>query len=56
MEHSRDPDRNLLGGFLKMWKAKGSLSLTFVAEKKAQIADAFDQIIQLEQGKQKTGI
>lgn len=49
----RDPDRNLLGGFLKMWKAKGTLSSTFVAEKKTQIADAFDQIIQLESGKLK---
>ncbi len=47
----RDPDRNLLGGFLKMWKAKGTLSSTLVAEKKTQIADAFDQIIQLESGK-----
>ena len=50
----RDPDRNLLGGFLKMWKAKGSLSSTFVAEKKVQIADAFDQIIQFESGKLKS--
>jgi hypothetical protein len=49
----RDPDRNLLGGFLRMWKAKGALNSTFVAEKKTQIADAFDQIIQLESGKLK---
>ena len=49
----RDPNRNLVGGFLKMWKAKGSLSATFIAEKKLQIADAFDQIIALEGGKQK---
>ena len=47
----RDPDRNLVGGFLKMWKAKGTLPVTFVAEKKRQVADAFDQIIQLESGK-----
>ena len=47
----RDPDRNLVGGFLKMWKAKGTLSVTFVAEKRKQIGDAFDQIIQLESGK-----
>ena len=47
----RDPDRNLVGGFLKMWKAKETLSATFVAEKKRQVADAFDQIIQLESGK-----
>ena len=50
----RDPKRDLVGGFLKMWKAKGSLSATFIAEKKNQIADAFDQIIQLESGKPKT--
>ncbi|HYR21558.1 MAG TPA: hypothetical protein VEP30_01360 [Chthoniobacterales bacterium] len=49
----RDPNRNLVGGFLKMWKAKGKLSATFIAEKKLQIADAFDQIIGLESGKQK---
>jgi hypothetical protein len=47
----RDPNRNLVGGFIKMWKAKGSLSSTFIAEKKTQIAEAFDQIIQLESGK-----
>lgn len=49
----RDPDRNLLGGFLKMWKANSTLSSTFIAEKKAQIADAYDQIIELESGKLK---
>jgi hypothetical protein len=49
----RDPNRNLVGGFLKMWKAKGSLSATFIAEKKLQIADGFDQIIALEGGKLK---
>jgi hypothetical protein len=50
----RDPNRNLVGGFLKMWKAKGSLSAAFITEKKAQIAEAFDQIIALESGKQKS--
>jgi hypothetical protein len=49
----RDPEGNLFGGFLKVWKEKGSLDPTFVAEKKAQIAEAFDQIIQLESGKLK---
>jgi hypothetical protein len=34
-----------------MWKSKGSLGSTFVAEKKTQIAEAFDQIIGLESGK-----
>jgi len=49
----RDPNRDLVGGFLKMWKAKGTLSATFIAEKKKQIGDAFDQIIQLESEKLK---
>jgi len=49
----RNPNGNLVGGFLKMWKAKGSLSATFVSEKKIQIGKAFDQIIALESGKQK---
>jgi hypothetical protein len=47
----RDPNRNLVGGFLKIWKTKGTLGATFVAEKKRQVAEAFDQIIQLESGK-----
>ena len=47
----RDPNRDLVGGFLEKWKAKGTLSATFVAEKKKQVGDAFDQIIQLESGK-----
>lgn len=51
----RDPNRNLVGGFLKMWKEKGKLGAAFVAEKKKQIADAFDQIIQLESGKRRLG-
>ena len=49
----RDPGRNLVGGFLKMWRAEGSLSVPFIAEKKKQIGEAFDQIIQLESGKLK---
>jgi hypothetical protein len=49
----RDPNRDSVGGFLEMWKAKSSLSATFIAEKKRQIGDAFDQIIQLESGKLK---
>jgi hypothetical protein len=49
----KDPEGNLLGGFLKNWQAKGSLNPAFVSEKKVQIADAFDQIIQLESGKLK---
>ena len=50
-----DPDRNLLGGFLKRWKAEGSLSGPFIAEARLQISDAFDTIIGLESGKIKAG-
>lgn len=49
----RDPERNLVGGFLKMWKSKGSVGATFITEKKKQIGEAFDQIIGLESGKLK---
>jgi hypothetical protein len=51
----RDPNRNLVGGFLKLWKEKGKFGVAFVAEKKKQVGDAFDQIIQLENGKRRLG-
>lgn len=50
----RDPNRDLLGGFLKEWKQEGKLLPVYVERKKAQIGTAFDQIIQLESGKIKT--
>lgn len=49
----RDPERNLLGGFLKRWKADGKLGAAFVTEEKRIVSDAFDQIIGLESGKLK---
>ncbi len=51
----RDPNRNLLGGFLKRWEEKGRLSRALVDEAKGPIGDAFDTIIQLESGKRKAG-
>ena len=48
----RDPNGDLVGGFLKMWKTKGSLLPGVVREKKIQIGKAFDKIIALESGKQ----
>jgi hypothetical protein len=50
----RDPNRDLLGGFLKEWKQEGKLMPVYVERKKDQIGAAFDQIIQLESGKIKT--
>lgn len=48
-----DPDRNLLGGFLRRWEESGQLSPAFVEEARGQIGEAFDQIIGLEIGKLK---
>jgi hypothetical protein len=50
----RDPNRDLLGGFLKEWKESGRLLPVYVQRKETQISDAFDQIIQLESGKIKS--
>lgn len=46
-----DPERNLLGGFLKRWEDEGILSPVFIQEAKRIVADAFDTIIGLESGK-----
>lgn len=46
----RDPDRNLLGGFLVRWKSKSTLSKTFIMEAERNISLGFDQIIGLESG------
>lgn len=48
-----DSERDLLGGFLADWKEKSSFSDAFIKEKKAQVAAAFDTIIELESGKKK---
>jgi hypothetical protein len=47
----KDPDKNLLGGFLVRWEEKGKLSAAFVTEAKKLISSGFDQIIGLESGK-----
>jgi hypothetical protein len=50
-ELMKDPDNNLLGGFLVRWKDKDKLSDIFVDEAKKLISSGFDQIIGLESGK-----
>ena len=47
----KDPDRNLLGGFMKRWKEQGNLSPTFINEARRLISDAYDTIIGLESRK-----
>lgn len=46
----KDPDRHLLGGFIKLWKEKGQLSALLVSEAKGNVSLAYDQIIGLESG------
>lgn len=46
-----DPDRHLLGGFLKRWEDENSLNHGFIVEAKRIIGAAFDAIIGLESGK-----
>lgn len=50
----KDPDRHLLGGFLKRWKAESTLSPVFIKEAKGLVGDAFDTISGLESGKIKS--
>jgi hypothetical protein len=47
----KDPGKNLLGGFIKHWEENNQLSSIFIQESKKVIADAFDTIIELEEGK-----
>src|SRR5260221_5954219 len=48
-----DPNRNLFGGFIRRWLEKGSFRQAYITEKKLDIAEAFDQIIELEHGQPK---
>jgi hypothetical protein len=48
-----DPERNLLGGFLKRWETQDSLAQFFINEAMGLVSDAFDTIISLESGKVK---
>jgi hypothetical protein len=47
----RNPDKNLLGGFMQKWKKENSLSGVFIGEAKIQVGKAFDQLSELESGK-----
>ncbi len=48
-----DDDKNLLAGFLKRWKEKGTFSPIFLQESKAQVTEAFDILIRYEGKKDK---
>jgi len=46
----KDENRHQLGGYLKRWKEKKTLSKVFINESKKTIAEGFDQVIGLESG------
>lgn len=46
-----DEDSNLVGGFLKRWKDQGTLSKLFISEAKDIVAQSYDTIATLEEGK-----
>ncbi|MBL6996655.1 MAG: hypothetical protein ISR66_22540 [Desulfobacula sp.] len=50
----KDPDKNLIGGFISRWKAEGTLGKPFIDNaKNGLISPAFDEIIDLESKKNK---
>ena len=46
-----DPDGNMMGGFLKLWEEKRTVSPAFAREFETVSAEAFDKIIELEHEK-----
>ena len=48
----KDPSRNLYGGFVARWKARGTVNAVVIRESKKQVAETFDYIICLEVNKQ----
>jgi len=49
----RNPDGHLLGGFLAKWKNEGPQSDVLVGEFKLEVGRHFDEIIRLEEEKNK---
>lgn len=43
-----NPDKKFIGGFLKLWKEKGTVNAVFAEEAKGQVTDALDLILQYE--------
>ena len=45
------PQGHLLAGFLALWERRSVLDVAFIDEARVQVADAFDEITGLENGK-----
>lgn len=52
----RNPDGNLLGGFVRRWRGSGTLSPFFRDEISIQVGDAFDTIICVEINKREASV
>lgn len=48
-----DENKNLYGGFLKLWKEQNTLGKTFIQEYKKELGNNFDKITALENEKKK---
>ncbi len=52
----KNPERNLLGGFMKRWREHGPLGETFIKNAREDlVGPAFEEIIRLESGKIQSG-
>jgi len=49
----KNPNGHLLGSFLNNWKTSGKLSTVYIGDKKTTVTVAFDEIIKLENHKNK---
>lgn len=50
-EIMKDPNGNMVGGFIEKWKESGKLRELFVEEVKGEVSSGFDEIIKLESKK-----
>ncbi len=46
----RDPERNMMGGFLARWKSNGQFTQEFIDFERPNVTAGFDQVIGLESG------
>ena len=51
VEKPEDPESGIYSRFISLWKSQGRISAAAIPGKKARLAQAFDKIIALENGK-----
>lgn len=55
-ETIKNPGGNLLGGLVRVWSEQGRVSKAYAADKKEQLAKAFDYVICLEMNKKQSAM